>query len=83
MIRRRNIEGTSDVEFRDQLTSVLTELSEEDLGKVEALLRTVADASSEGFSISPYQLWTNSPIGSVVMPQALEFGDESLAGQLI
>ena len=41
MIRRRNIEGTSDVEFREQLTSVLTELSEEDLGKMEALLRMV------------------------------------------
>ena len=41
VIRRRNIEGTSDVEFREQLTSVLTELSEEDLGKMEALLRMV------------------------------------------
>ena len=41
VIRRRNIEGISDVEFREQLTSVLEELSEEDLGKVEALLRMV------------------------------------------
>ncbi len=41
MIRRRNIEGISDVEFREQLTFVLEELSEEDLGKVEALLRMV------------------------------------------
>ncbi len=50
VIRRRNIEGTSDVEFREQLASVLAELSEEDLGKVEALLRM---AESEEGSQSP------------------------------
>ena len=50
VIRRRNIEGTSDVEFREQLTSVLAELSEEDLGKVEALLRMVAESEEESRS---------------------------------
>ena len=46
VIRRRNIEGTSDVEFREQLASVLAELSEEDLGKMEALLRMVESEES-------------------------------------
>ncbi len=50
VIRRRNIEGTSDVEFREQLTSVLEDLSEEDLGKVEALLRMVAESEEGGQS---------------------------------
>ena len=47
VIRRRNIEGTSDVEFREQLTSVLAALSEEDLGKVEALLRMAEKEPTE------------------------------------
>jgi len=39
VIRRRNIEGISDVDFRERLTSVLAELSEEDLRIVKAVLR--------------------------------------------